>query len=165
MRAKHPGFTLIELVVSVAIVAVIGVVFTQIFSGGLKNYLVGREIVDDDAQARLALERLSRDIRMVRSTADISTFLPDRFVFVDSTGVSVDFQYSAATQQLTRAQAGGTAQPLADLVQGLNFTYQQTDGVSTASVVSAIQFVSVYLTVGSANSTLEYRTTVEPLGF
>ena len=165
MRGKYPGFTLIELVVTIAIVAVIGMVFTQIFASGLKNYIVGRELVDDDAQARIALERLSRDIRMLRSTADISTFLPNRFVFVDVTGVSVDYQYSAATQQLTRAEAGGTAQPLADLVQGLSFTYQQTDGVSTASVASAIQFVSIYLTVGSANSTLDYRTTVEPLGF
>ena len=165
MRGKNPGFTLIELVVTTAIVAVIGVVFAQIFSSGLKNYIVGRELVDDDAQARIALERLSRDIRMLRSTADVSTFLPTRFVFVDVTGVSVDYQYSAATQQLTRAEAGGAAQPLADLVQGLSFTYQQTDGVSTASLASAIQFVSIYLTVGSANSTLDYRTTVEPLGY
>ncbi len=165
MRARSPGFTLIELVVTTAIVAVIGLVFAQIFSSGIKNYIVGRELVDDDAQARIALERLSRDLRMVRSRADISTFLPNRFVFVDNTGVSVDYQYSAATQQLTRAEAGGAAQPLADLVQGLSFSYQQTDGVSIASVASAIQFVSVYLTVGSANSTLEYRTTVEPLGF
>ena len=165
MRAKNSGFTLIEMVVTTAIVAVIGLVFSQIFSSGLKNYLLGREIVDDDAQARIALERLSRDIRMVRSTADISTFLPERFVFIDNSGTSVDFQYSAATQQLTRAEAGGTAQPLADLVEGLSFTYQQTDGVSTASVASAIQFVSIYLTVGSANSTLGYRTSVKPLGF
>ncbi len=165
MRGKYPGFTLIELVVTTAIVAVIGLVFAQIFSSGLKNYIVGRELVDDDAQARIALQRLSRDIRMLRSTADIATFLPTRFVFVDITGVSVDYQYSAATQQLTRAEAGGTAQPLADLVQGLSFTYQQADGVSTASVASAIQFVSIYLTVGSANSTLDYRTTIEPLGF
>ena len=130
MRQKCAGFTLIELVVTTAIVAVIGVVFAQIFSSGLSNYVLGRELVADDAQARLALERMSRDIRMARSAADISVFLPTRLVFVDNTGLLIDFQHSAATQQLTRAEAGGTAQPLADLVQGMNFTYQQTDGVS-----------------------------------
>ena len=63
---RPTGFTLIEVVTSLIIVGVLAAISATVMSRGLLNYFVGREIARDDAQGRLAFERMVRELRTAR---------------------------------------------------------------------------------------------------
>ena len=159
------GFTLLEGAVTISIVAVIGLVLTQAWQGGIRNYVFGAEVADEDAKGRILLERVTRDFRMVRSANDIGTFSATQFTYTDTTGAFVNYQYSAGSRSLTRQQNAGTARTLADTISGLTFSYMQSDGVTAAGSASAIAFIQISATISSSNTTAVYRATVSPLGY
>lgn len=154
-----------EGVVTVALVAVIGITLATAFQYGVRQYLFGSEVAVEDAKGRLLLERVSRDLSMVRSANDISTFTSTQFTYTDVTGALVNYQYSGGSQTLTRQENGGTARTLADTISGLTFGYYQSDGVTTASSVNNLAFIQVIAIVSSTNVNARYRTTVVPLAY
>ena len=160
---RQAGFTLFEGIVSIVIVATIGYVLSQTFNIGVRNYFFGAEVALEDSKGRLAFERVTRDLGMIRSASDIGTMSATQFTFTDTTGVFVNYQYNAVTDQLTRAESGGTARVLADTISSLTFSYLQSDAVSLATTAS-LAFIQLQLTITSSNVSAVYRTTVEPLG-
>ena len=159
------GFTLLEGVITIGIVAVIGVVLAQSWQGGVRQYVFGSEVANEDAKGRLLLERVSRDLRMVRSANDIGTFTASQFSYTDTTGAFVNYQYSSASRTLTRQQNSGTARTVADTISGLTFSYMQSDALTSAGSASAIAFIQINATVSSSNTSAVYRTTVTPLAY
>ncbi len=63
------GFTLIEVVITLIVIGALATIGATLMSRGFLSYFVGREIARDDAQGRLALERMARELRTVRGTA------------------------------------------------------------------------------------------------
>ena len=150
---------------TIAIVGVIGVIFAQTFQYGVRQYLFGSEVAAEDAKGRILLERVSRDLRMVRSANDISAFTSTQFSYTDTTGAFVNYQYGSGSKTLTRQENGGTARTLADTISGLTFSYVQSDGVTTASSVNNLAFIQISATLTSSNVSAVYRTTVAPLAY
>lgn len=159
------GFTLLEGVVTIGIVAVIGVVLAQSWQGGVRQYVFGSEVASEDAKGRILLERVSRDLRMVRSANDIGTYTATQFSYTDTTGAFVNYQYNAASSTLTRQQNSGTARTVADTISGLTFSYMQSDAINPALSVTEIAFIQINATVSSSNTSAVYRTTVTPLAY
>ncbi len=164
------GFTLIEAVITLIVVGVLATIGATVMSGGFRNYFLGREIAQDDAQGRLALERVSRELRAVRSTADLDISVQNQVAFTDLKGIAIAYRRNAGTSQLERSQSGvaGTYQPLADNVSALTISYLHNDGVVAENFggnSALVYYITVELTVKTSNVNATYRTTVKPAVF
>jgi len=159
------GFTLIELIMTLMIVGVLGAMGASLMSTGFRTYFAGRELAQDAAGGTLAVERMTRDLRTIRSAtaADIPTMGGAAITFVDVDGNSVS--YALGGGSLTRSENGGAAQPLAANVNNLAFTYLQNDGQTMAGAAAQVWYVSVAFTVASQNASMTFRGTVKPVSF
>src|SRR6266702_2222826 len=166
---RSGGFTLIEAVITMIVVGVLATIGATVMSGGFRTYFLGREIAQDDAQGRLALERMSRELRAVRSTADLDISVQNQVSFTDLSGTAISYKRDSVTSQLERSQGvAGTYQPLADNVSALTITYLHNDGVNAESWggnPALVYYITVALTVKTSNVNLTYRTTVKPAVF
>ena len=157
------GFTLIEMVASLVIVAVLGAIAATMMGKGFSTFFLGREVAQNDWQGRLAIERMTRDIRAARTPGDITTMTAGQLTYTDADNDTVSYQLSGTT--LTRTQNGGTPQVLADYATALNFTYLQDDGATAAAANTNVYFITIELTISSANASTTYRSTVRPVTF
>jgi len=157
------GFTLLEVIITLVIAGVLATIGATLMSGGLRSYSLGRELAQDSAQGTLALERMTRDLRSVRSAADLTTIGASTITFVNVDGDTISYALSAGS--VTRSQNGGTAQPLAANVSSLAFTYLKNDGQQTAVLAAEVWYVAVAVTVASQNASTTFRGTVKPASF
>ena len=148
------GFTLIELVIVIVLTGIIGAIATKMLAQGLNAYLTSKNVADADWQGRLALERMTRDIRAVRSPTDIALATSSQFTFTDSNGSSV--AYTLSGSNLMR-----NSQALANGISTLTFQYYDETGVITA-ITTAIRYISITLNVTQGNSNMSFTTSVYP---
>jgi prepilin-type N-terminal cleavage/methylation domain-containing protein len=170
ISSRSGGFTLIEAVITLIVVGVLATIGATVMSGGFRSYFLGREIAQDDAQGRLALERMARDLRTVRSTADLNIGVANQVSFTDLDGNAIAYRRNAGTSQLERSQNGvaGTYLPLADNVSALTISYLHTDGVNAepnTGSATLVYYITVELTVKTSNVNMIYRSTVKPAAF
>jgi len=166
--ARLGGFTLIEAVVVLVVAGVLATIGAAVMSSAFRTYFLGREIANDDWQGRFALERMTRELRTVRtaSAGDLNIGVAGQVTFADSSGNAIVYRRNAATSELERSQDNGaTFLPLADSVSALTFSYLQNDGQTTAVSASAVYFITATVTVASTNLTTVYRATVKPTAF
>jgi prepilin-type N-terminal cleavage/methylation domain-containing protein len=151
------GFTLIELVFVIAILSVVAAIGSKILSQAFLGYFDNQYLVESDAQARLALERMQRDIRDIRSPNDISTATATTLVFVNTEGNTIT--YSLSGTSLNRQTNSNALQVLADGVQSLSFSYFSSSGISTA-VTTNIRYVTISLNITLNNTNYTVATSV-----
>jgi len=167
LRSRNAGFTLVEMIVTIVVGAVVFALGSTILSSGFQAYFVGREITNDDWQARLALERMTRELRGVRTptAADLTIGVAGQITFTDFSGVSIIYRQTGTI--LERSQGVGAFQPLADNIKAstLAFTYLQNDGATPAGTAAAVYYIAAEFTVKSTNVTVPYRGTVKPTSF
>src|SRR6267378_4088291 len=156
------GFTLIEMIVALVIAGVLATIGARVMSSGFSTYFVGRELARAAIQGTLALERMTRDLRSIRSAtaADLPTMTATTISFVDANGNTNT--YALAAGSVTYSLNGGAAQPLADNVSNLTFTYLQNDGQTGAGVATSVAYITVAITVTTQNSNATFRGTVKP---
>jgi prepilin-type N-terminal cleavage/methylation domain-containing protein len=160
------GFTLIEVVITLIIMGVLATIGATLMSRGFLTYFVGREIARDDAQGRLALERMARELRTVRSTADLNIGVANQITITDFDQNVIVYRRNAGTSQLERSQDGGaTFQPLADNVSALTISYLQNDGTTATAVAANVYYITVLLTIATSNVNVNYRSTFKPAAF
>jgi prepilin-type N-terminal cleavage/methylation domain-containing protein len=171
------GFTLIEMV---AVIIIAGIIFSfgsallgNVFSG----YALKRDATDADWQAKVALERMARELRAVRSatTADLAFPSNSEIRFVDTDGNNVCFYLNAGQlrrAENTPAQACGTTgmQVLADNIASLNFRYWDNAGTevlppATPVSVTTVYYITMSLTVTEGSYSAPFRTNVRPRNF
>ncbi|MGH8750772.1 MAG: PulJ/GspJ family protein [Burkholderiales bacterium] len=150
------GFTLIEFVVVLIILAILATVGSVVLGRGISTYFGGRDITLADWQARVALERMTRDLREVRSPADLTTITATQITFNDLLLNNVT--YTLAANTLTR-----NGIPLADNVSALNLSYLQRNGQTTAAAAAVVYYITAQITVTDVNgATVIYRDSVHP---
>jgi len=160
------GFTLIEVVITLIVIGALATIGATLMSRGFLSYFVGREIARDDAQGRLALERMARELRTVRGTADLNIGVANQITITDFDQNVIVYRRNAGTSQLERSQDGGaTFQPLADNVSTLTISYLQNDGATVAAVAANVYYITVLLTVTTQNVNMTYRSTFKPAAF
>jgi prepilin-type N-terminal cleavage/methylation domain-containing protein len=107
------GFTLIEIIVVIVILAIVSGITVKFVIDGLRIYTmtVNQKTLFDEG--KLALERMCRDIRDARSitgvTASSITFVRDDATAQDIAGETIIFQRNAGANTLEKVKASPAA--------------------------------------------------------
>lgn len=164
---KNKGFTLIELIMVVAIVGIISTIIGAILLGSIDAWTFKFNRNDLLWDGRLAINRMVREIRTVRDSASIITASPGQFRFIDYSG-SADITYSLLGTNLNRTE-NGTANLLAENVSSLAFTYYDASDtaipVPTVSPVTDIRRVRVNLTLTKNGENVYLRSDASTKNF
>jgi prepilin-type N-terminal cleavage/methylation domain-containing protein len=155
------GFSLIELIVVIVVLGIVASMGAMVLRDGILGYLRGREITSADWQGRLALERMTRELRDVASPnySNIAATSCGTSTFAFSDINATPISYTQSTTTLLR-----NGQPLADNVTGLSF-YCLTSTVQPTTTLSNVYYVTVSMVVSTANTSATYRSTVMPRNF
>lgn len=155
---QYRGAALVELVLVILLVGIIFAGASELLTQGFRAYFVANATTNAEWQERVALERMVRDLRAVRSSADIVIASSTQFSFVSISGNSVNYQKTGT--QLMR-----NSQTIASGVQSVNFSYYDENGESTAQL-NAIRYITMTLTVTSGvaglTTTISASATVYP---
>jgi len=145
---------MISVIVILGIISAIG---GKMLGTGFDAYYKGKGYIVADSQARVALARMTRELRNVRSaTAGDLTISPtSEITFKDLGGVSIRYYLSGTT--LMR-----NTQPIADGVSGLSFSYVQRDGKTATAAVASVYYVVVAFTVVYGSTNRAVRTVIHP---
>lgn len=164
MRRHCGGFTLIELVLTILLLGIIAAAVSQFVLQAVRSYSVEQSRGNVHSQARLAVERVVREARNVRSCADIAgpANPSATLAFIDLAGAGVAF--SVAAGNLSRggdilARGVTSAQP---------FRFLKKDGVTPTTSCTPpddIWFVEIDLTCVEGGEGLHLRSRVHPRNF
>ena len=157
-RTVHAGFSLVELIVVIILTGILAAFGAQMLGKTLQSFVLSKDVTKGDWQARVALERLTRDLRMVRAPANLIIVPATAITFSDTDGNNVN--YSLSGSSLMR-----NTQPLADGISGLAFTYLRSDGNTAAASASDSYYITVSFDVSRRTATTSLRATVHPRDF
>lgn len=156
------GFSLAELLVSLAVVGLALSGTFAVLHGALHAYSWGAARVEAQQSARVALERIARELREAgydptgAGIAPIAVAAPDRVTLqsdlnrngiVDATSERATFLLRPG-ERVLRRDAGAGAQPIAENVRRFHLTYFDRLGAETTDA-SRVAAVRVDIEVGA----------------
>jgi|GEM_PF-3384490 len=153
------GFTLIELIAAMVIMGIFGSFFAHSFQIAGESYhgvIVRQELLRD---GRIALERMTREIRVVATATgvDAVTLSSSEFSFRDRYGNT--YTYSHVGDSVLR---NGVA--LVDSVATFAFGYYRKNG-STTTNGNDLHLVVVTFTLSRGGESIPFRATITPPAF
>ena len=143
MRCKDKGFTLVELVLVIAMLGILGMVLGPGLATALKGYEMARVHRQVVAEARSAMERFVREARLIQSSLDVLTLGASSF----------QFEYPNNTILIYDLNSGNlrrNSDVLASNVSALTFIYYDEVGIVTATPANVRR--------------VQIRFTITPLG-
>jgi prepilin-type N-terminal cleavage/methylation domain-containing protein len=166
--SRSQGFTLIEIIVVIVIIGILATIAATIIMQGVSMYSVGESRSNALYQARFAMERMSREIREIRSNtaADIPAMTGTTLLYNDINGLQLGFRLNAGNIERTEDN-GTTWQTLAINITGPGgniFTYLDNTGAVTASE-SSLWLVQIQVTATQGTESINMQTTVHPMNF
>ena len=124
------GFTMVELLAAFAMLAAVLAAVTMIQQSSMLAYLMGSHKMEVQQNARVALERMAREIR--QTTSKLTAATDTSLSFVDQNDGATTYSLNGTT--LTRT-AGGVGLPVIGAVQALTFTYRDINDAVLATPV------------------------------
>jgi Tfp pilus assembly protein PilW len=146
------GFGLVDLLVAFAMLMLVLAAVTTIHQGVLQAYVSGSNKAEVQQNARIALERVARELRQTPSALTSATATTLTLVDQDS-GVAVAYAMTGAAPNatLTRTTAGVSSVVIGS-VQALTFVYRDaTEAVLAAPVATPANVVRVDITIQTAS--------------
>lgn len=168
---KTKGFTVIEVILTLVILSVVIGIGTAAMLSGVDTWGFFTQRKELLGNGRMAIERMSREIRMVRDTASISAAEQTTFTFTDINNNPIRYSLSSSSINRSRLQLGiWRSNTLLTNVSSFEFNYYNAAGAALARPVSdtsAIRRVriDIGLSKGSgrtASRTLNLETGVWP---
>jgi prepilin-type N-terminal cleavage/methylation domain-containing protein len=126
---KNKGFTLVELMIVIVIIGIAASIIGFMLLGTIRAWTFKFNRNDILWDGRLALDRMTREIRTIRNTTSVTTASSAQFRFIDAG--NKDITYSMSSTNLNRTE-NGAANLLAENVSSLAFTYYDTNGNTIA---------------------------------
>ena len=159
---RTAGFTLIEIVITIVLVSIIAGIGAMIIMQGVMGYSTGYQLDNLHYQARLAMERMEREIRLIQDQgADITTMTATSLQFIDVNNAPTGFSWTSPT--LSRWNGAGY-DTLATGITALSFIYLQQDGV-TAATTANVWFINISMTSQQGSDRLVMQSRVHPRNF
>jgi prepilin-type N-terminal cleavage/methylation domain-containing protein len=135
--SSQKGFTLIEAVIVIVILTVLGAIGAPMLLNATRVYIMERNILNTDAQAQLAMERMAREMRLI-DPVNITAFTANNLSFTLN-GAPVSYSLNAQKQLLRNTDI------LATGVSGVTFAYFRTDWITPATAASQIWRIQIQL--------------------
>ncbi len=154
---KTRAFTLIELVFVIVILSIIAAIGSRVMGAAFQSYYDNQNIIIANAQGRIALERMIRDVHAIASPSSITTATSSSLSFTDVNGNTVTYGLSGTT-----LQRNGIA--LADGIGSIEFRYYDGNGATTA-VTTNIRYINVILGVTELGVNYTLKTTMATLNY
>ncbi len=166
LRTRQHGFTLMEMVLTLSMLAIMAAVAGPYLSNGVRAYNDSASSVHTLSNLRTTSERLVREIREIGNsgTYDIlsSVAAPNNtlsFVKTDTETVTIDT--SAALLRLAYVSINtNTAYTLTDELTGITFSYWQRDGVTPANNNADVAIIEFELVLTHAGNNYSQRSRV-----
>lgn len=160
--------TLLELVVVIVVTGILFALGAVMLGRAFHSFALARDATNLGVQGRVALERIERELRAIRSptAADVPTRLASDIQFVDTEGQTVRFYYDPGARQVLRSD-GATAWPLADGVTGFTLEYLDRNAavLGIPPTASQVYYITVRMDVTRGDYSQAYRVTLVPRRF
>ena len=121
-----------ELVIVITIVGIVSVIIGSMLLGVVKAWTFKINRNDILWDGRLAMDRMTREIRTIKNSTSVTTASAAQFRFTDAG--NKDITYSLSSTNLNRTE-NGTANLLAENVSSLAFTYYDANGNTIATPI------------------------------
>ena len=174
------AFTLIELMVAIGLGMIVMASVATTFMSQTRTYSAQEQITQMEQNARGALDIMAREIKMagynpaavavtgvVSYTSTSLTIRAD----IDGNGIllvsgygsetaneQIAYAYDSTNKKITRQVGDGTAETLAENIDGLTFTYYQATGTTLATSAGDIRRVKIAITAKTAKPDPSYPT-------
>lgn len=138
-KSRAAGFSLAETMLALAATSMIMMTFGVISLYTSKNVAAAANYVDLDTASRLALDRMSQEIRQVNA---VTAYTTNAIVLADYDGVPLSFTFDPNAHTLTRTK-GDIAKVLLTDCETLSFgMYQRNPVAGTYDVYPAADVAS-----------------------
>lgn len=154
------GVTLIELVITIVLVGIIAGITGMLLLSGVREYTAHDTNANLTSQGRLGIERMARDIRLIRSrtAADIPIMTAAALSFVDISGNAV--AYTSGAGSVTRNGVALASSGSATVT----FSYIQQNGTAAATAAQ-VWVIQMDLAFAEGSETQNFRVRVHPRNF
>ena len=148
VRKNEPGFTLIEIMIALAIAGILLVSIYNLYISQSRTYTVQEQVSEMQQNARIAMNMISTDIRMAGFNPTGATFngltygtsqiqiKADLNGDGDTSDTNEDITYtldasdSSHPKIMRKNTAAGILQPFAEDIEALSFTTSGTNGTT-----------------------------------
>lgn len=166
-QSQQSGFSLLELIVVIILLGILIAGSTNSLVIGANAFFTGQNVINTNWHAGIALERMTRDLRAIRSTNDIATAAANSISITDLYGNTITYQVSNGQLQRTY---NGTAEPLANNVQSITLAYYNSGTTPTlltplplsSSLIAQINYILITLSMSCNNISFSVITMVDP---
>lgn len=158
------GFTLFELVMVMVLFGIVAAVAAPVVSSGFQAYFTGRDIAEVDWQARVALERMTRELRAMRAPSDLVITAADDIAFADVDGNLIRYCLAGGGCAGAAGDLMRNGQPLASGISALDFSFL-TRSASPTATPAQVFYVTVAFSATRNATSKGHRTTVSPRNF
>ncbi len=164
-RLSTNGFSLFELIMVVVVFGILAVVGAPLLDSGFRAYFTGKDIAETDWQARVAVERMTRELRTIRAPANLIITSASDITFTDTDGNLIRYCMGAVggcpgvVGELMR-----NSQPLAVGITGLSFSFL-TRAAGAAVTAAQVFYITVAFTATQGLTSKAFQATVSPRNF
>jgi len=154
MFASQQGFTLVEMVIAVAILVVVMTVACSVFDAGLKFWDKGNRELDLRQNLRIAMEKIVWEVRQGTDLTIVAS--PWQGIMFDYRGERIRYRFDPTDQEIERAKlVNGSWEgnnPIAQSITNLSFHWGD----------QAKQRLIINIVASDGKTTETLRTAVAP---
>ncbi len=162
---RERGFSLVELAIVIMVLGIVAAAAAPLIGSAFLAYFTGRDIAETDWQARVAIERMSRELRTIAAPADLTITAANDITFVDVDRNTIRYCMGAVgTCPGIAGDLMRNGQPLAGGVSALAFSFLTRAAAPTA-VAAQVFYVTVDFTATRNGIAKAYQLTVSPRNF
>lgn len=149
---KAKGFTLLEVLISILVIAAIAAASSNFLASAFTGYFTGINSTGLSLEAAVAMKRMDLEFK---EAVSFSTLNANQVTFTTLDGQTITYSLSGTTLNRTES----TTQPLAKGVTALAFNYYNSNFAVTA-IPSAVRAVTYSLTFSNGSQTVSLINTV-----
>ncbi len=161
MKSGDRGFSMVELVVTVAVSAIVAGMMARLLSAGVDTYKYVTHRKDALYDGRIAVQRMAREIRQIASSDSILFAEQDSLRFYKQGGESISLALNGTTIDLN-------GQPLIESIRNFQFQYYSDKGKLLQTPVfnrSRIWKIGFKFTIEIKQQSMSFSHEIKPRNF